>query len=243
MKYHVPVLLIVCLCSAVMPAVMQAQPSVLATIGNFQSLDSLQTLAEQQVRNSLATKVGTLYVQAESLDPRLHLVSCGTTPQAFLPSGTNLNTRATVGVRCNSGAQWTIYVTVSIESEAPVLTLSRAVSHDTALSAGDVTVSTRRLPGLSSGYLTDVAQLSGNTVKHDLTAGILLTPAMLQPSILIRRGQQVTMLASSGGIDVRADAVALMDGSANSRIRVKNINTAKVVEGIVDTAAVVHVAL
>jgi flagella basal body P-ring formation protein FlgA len=209
----------------------------------YQSLNVIQGIAEQQVRNSAPSKVGVLRVQADNLDTRLRLAPCTGTPEAFLPNGMNLGPRATVGVRCNQGAQWTVYVAVAIESEAPVLVLNRAVIHDTPLVAADVEVSVRRLPGLSSGYLSDIAQLAGNSAKRDLAAGIILAPSMLQPTMIIRRGQQVTVLASVGGLEVRTEAIALSDGSANSRIRVKNLATAKVVEGIVDTSSLVHVDL
>jgi len=209
----------------------------------YQSLSAIQSLAEQQVRNAAPSKTGILRVQADNLDPRLHLAVCGNEPEAFLPNGMNLGPRATVGVRCNQGAQWTIYVAVTIESEAPVLVLNRAMTHDVPLTSADVEVSVRRLPGLSSGYLNDVSQLAGQSTKRELASGIILTPGMLQPTVLIHRGQQVTVLASVNGLEVRTEAVALGDGSASSRIRVKNLATAKIVEGIVDTSSVVRVDL
>ena len=72
---------------------------------------------------------------------------------------------------------------------------------------------------------------------------MVLTPAMLQPAVLIHRGQQVTVLASTSGISVKAEAIALSDGSANSRIRVRNTSTAKEIEGVVDSASTVRVEL
>jgi len=217
--------------------------SLKAHAEGIQSLQSIQAAAEQHVLSSAPSKVGTLRVQAISLDSRLRLAQCPAMLEAFLPSGMNLGPRATVGVRCTQGTPWTVYVAVAIESEAPVLILNRPISHDSPLTPADVEVNVRRLPGVSSGYLTDVKQLAGQSAKHDLTAGVILTPGMLQPTTLIRRGQQVTLLAAVGGLEVRAEGVALSDGSANSRIRVKNLNTAKVVEGIVDNGSLVHVDL
>jgi len=211
---------------------------------SYQSLSELQTLAESHVRNLVNSKVGTMNVKAEALDPRLHLASCLSKPEAFLPSGANMNSRTTVGVRCNTqGTQWTLYIGVNIETETPVLILSHAVSRDTQLDPGDVIVDVRRVPGLSSAYLTDVNQLKGTSARQNLSAGMVLTPAMLQPAVLIHRGQQVTVLASTSGISVKAEAIALSDGSANSRIRVRNTSTAKEIEGVVDSASTVRVEL
>ncbi|HEX2583682.1 MAG TPA: flagellar basal body P-ring formation chaperone FlgA [Steroidobacteraceae bacterium] len=232
-------LLSVCLLSSVT----QAQQAINETIA-YQSLPELQSLAEQFVRDTVAVKVGELRTKAEPLDSRLHLAACIGKPEIFLPSGANINARTTVGARCNvPGKQWTLYIGVTIETETPVLVLNHAVGRDAQLSATDVVLDVRRVPGLSSAYLTDVKQLTGYSTRQNISAGMVLTPAMLQPSILIRRGQQVTVTASTGGITVRAEAIALADGTANSRIRVRNLSTAKELEGVVDSASMVHVEL
>lgn len=210
---------------------------------SYQSLTVIQSIAEQKVRDAAPSKVGVLRVQADNLDPRLRLALCTTTPEAFLPNGMNLGPRATVGVRCTQNAPWIVYVAVAIETEAAVLVLNKPVARSTPVVAADVEVSVRRLPGLSSGYLSDVAQLAGNSAKSDLAAGVILAPGMLQPTTIIHRGQQVTVLASIGGMQVRTEAIALSDGSLNGRIRVKNLASAKIVEGIVDTSSSVHVDL
>jgi flagella basal body P-ring formation protein FlgA len=88
-----------------------------------------------------------------------------------------------------------------------------------------------------------LSELAGRRLKRDLPAGTVLTPAILQPEIVIKRGQQVTVVASVSGIEVRTQGVAMGDASANSRIRVKNLNSAKVVEGLVDTQNMVRVDL
>lgn len=217
--------------------------SIKARAEGIQSLQTIQVIAEQQIKDSAPSKVGVLHVQAINLDTRLRLAQCPIAPEAFLPSGMSLGPRATVGVRCTQGVQWTVYVAVAVESEAPVLILNHPVAHDVVLTAADVEVTVRRLPGLSSGYLTDVKQLASQSAKRDLAAGVILTPGMLTPTTLIRRGQQVTLLAAVGGLEVRSEGVAMSDGSANSRIRVKNLTTAKVVEGIVDNGSLVRVDL
>lgn len=220
---------------------LQAQP---ASTEAYQSLSELQTLAENHVRTSVNAKVGTLRVKAETLDPRLHLAACPAAIETFLPSGANLAARTTVGARCNVAAvQWTLYIGVNIETETPVLVLNHAVMRDAALTTNDVMVDVRRVPGLSTGYLTDVAQLQGYATRQNIAAGMVLTPAMLQPAVVIHRGQQVTVLANASGISVRAEAIALSDGTANSRIRVRNLSTAKELEAVVDSPSVVRVEL
>lgn len=225
------VLLLVCLVGA---------PSYAAEL---QTLVSIQASAEQHVRSVLPANSGTVYLKADALDPRLRLAACLQPLEVFLPSGANLGIRVTVGVRCTQGAQWTIYLPINIESEVSALVLNKALARTAAITAQDVTSQVQRIQGLGSNAIRSVGELAGQRLKRDLPAGTVLSPSMLQPEMLIKRGQQVTVLAVIGGIEVRTQAVALADGAASSRIRVKNLNSAKVVEGLVDSNSVVRVEL
>ena len=51
----------------------------------------------------------------------------------------------------------------------------------------------------------------------------------------------MTLAASRPGIEVRAPGLALADASANQRVRVQNLNSLKIVEGVADTEGVVRV--
>jgi flagella basal body P-ring formation protein FlgA len=50
------------------------------------------------------------------------------------------------------------------------------------------------------------------------------------------------LAASASGVEVRAAGKALEDGRQGARIRVQNLTSMKVVEGVVDTARVIHVS-
>lgn len=214
-----------------------------ATTGEVQPVASIRAAAEQLVLKSAHAGAGKVFATADKLDSRLRLAVCGVALSAFLPSGANLGPRATVGVRCTQGQQWTVYVPVAIETETPVLILTRAISRGAPLSASDVEVQPRRLRGLATDYLTHPDQLKQQHLKRSLPAGTILSPNVLMPDVLVKRGQQVVLLATVGGIEVRANGVALTDGSASGRVRVQNATSLKVVEGTVDKEGVVRVQL
>jgi flagella basal body P-ring formation protein FlgA len=65
---------------------------------------------------------------------------------------------------------------------------------------------------------------------------------MFTPDLIVRRGQEVTLLSSSGAVEVRANGRAMIDGAAGSRIQVQNLGSMRVVEGVVETADLVRVA-
>jgi flagella basal body P-ring formation protein FlgA len=53
----------------------------------------------------------------------------------------------------------------------------------------------------------------------------------------------VVLAARAGGLEVRAPGIALADAGAEQRVRVRNLNSLKIVEGVADTAGVVRVLL
>jgi flagella basal body P-ring formation protein FlgA len=66
---------------------------------------------------------------------------------------------------------------------------------------------------------------------------------MLEQLPLVRRGQQVTLLARSGTVEIRVNATALADGHAEQHIQVQNQNSRQIVEAVVRGNDLVEVPL
>jgi flagellar basal body P-ring formation protein FlgA len=209
---------------------------------NIQPLDTIQEAAEQFVRSQLPDGKAKHYVSATSLDSRLRLKQCDVPLEAF-SNTSDIAARVTVGVRCMAAAPWTIYVPVTIEVEVPVLVLRRALARRARVMLTDVEPQVRRLPGSAANFITDIASLQGHRLKRALPAGTAITVDALTPDILVRRGQQVTLIAAVGGIEIRAQGSALTEGGVQDRVRVQNVTSLKVVEGVVESDSVVRVGL
>lgn len=198
--------------------------------------------AESAVRALASPNAGRLALSAAPLDPRLRLPPCDQPLHAFLPDG-QVRRQTTVGVRCEGKVRWTIYTSITVESEMAVLVARYALPRDAALTAADFQLLTRRVPGLSSAYLADAAALAGQRLARPLRAGEPLATDALAPAPVVHRGQQVVLLARTRGVDVRMAGVALSDGRASDHIRVQNMSSQRVVEGIVRADGVVEVPL
>lgn len=209
---------------------------------NVHSLDSIKATAEEFVRSHLPDGKSKHFVSAANLDPRLRLQQCQSDLEAFSHTA-EIGARTTVGVRCTAGTAWTLYVPVTVEVEVPVLVLRRALARRARITLADVEPQIRRLPGSASNFITDVASLQGHRLKRALPAGSAITVDALAPDILVRRGQQVTLIAAVNGVEIRAQGQALTEGGAQERVRVQNVNSRKVVEGIVESDNVVRVGL
>ena len=89
--------------------------------------------------------------------------------------------------------------------------------------------------------LRRLADLAGRLTRRPLPEGTAVTADALDAALLIHRGQSVILAARAGGLEVRAPGRALADAAAEQRVRVQNLNSLKIVEGVADTEGVVRV--
>jgi flagella basal body P-ring formation protein FlgA len=220
-----------------------AQASAQEADAPVQSLAAVRRAAEAALRRELDPNLPGVDLDAAELDPRLRLPACPAPLEAgsALPRG--MQTRVLVRVGCKSGARWTLNVPVDIHRKSDVLVLRRAVSRGESIGAGDVTVQSRVLPGLASPFVSRLEDLAGRLTRRAIPEGTAVTADALEAALLIHRGQSVTLMASSGGLEVRAPGLAMADASAHQRVRVRNLNSLKIVEGVADTEGVVRVTL
>jgi flagella basal body P-ring formation protein FlgA len=217
-------------------------PAVAQVGERIQSLDAIRAAAHAFVTQHVPKQAaGATTVNVGTLDPRLRLAPCADSLQASLPTGATFRDRMTIAVSCVAGSTWTVYVPVAIESQSSVLVLRRAASRGTRLTAEDVEIQTRVVRGTGDSYLTDVAELQGRTLKRPLGAGAALTADAMAPDLVVKRGQHVTLLAAVGGLEVRAAGVAMNDAATAGRVRVQNISSNRIVEGVVESPDVIRI--
>jgi flagella basal body P-ring formation protein FlgA len=207
------------------------------------SVTAIRNTAHAYVKSLIPASAGETTVTVSQLDSRLRLAPCARKDlSASLPAGASLQARTTVGVSCAGPVPWRVFVPVNIESKIDVLVLAHAVNRDARLTPADVTVETRRTAGPGNAYLTKPAELAGRTVRRALAAGTTLSIDMFAPDLIVRRGQEVTLLSAADTVEVRASGRAMNDGAAGSRIQVQNLGSQRVVEGVVESADLVRVA-
>ena len=207
----------------------------------IQPLTAIAAAATAFVRSEMPPEQKDIVVTAGRLDPRLRFARCGGPLEASLLSGERLQAQASIAVGCHQGANWTVYVPVTIASRIQVWALEAPQPQGARLSAGDVIAETRLVSGLALGYVTDSADLSRSTLRHPLPAGAVLMSQDLLPDFMVRQGEQITMVAAVDGIQVKAAGLALQDGRYGALIRVQNVSSSRVVQGVVEANRVVNV--
>ena len=175
------------------------------------------------------------------LDHRLRLIQCDTPLETFSPAGASTRGRTTVGVRCSSPKPWTLYVSANIGLQGAVVVATHDLSRGSAIGPDDVRLMERDTSHLLRGYFDALDQVVGRTVKRTLHRDQVITPNLLRAHKTISRGQKVTILAGSAGIEVRMQGKALRQGNPGDLIPVQNMASKKKLEARVISAGTVRV--
>jgi flagella basal body P-ring formation protein FlgA len=210
----------------------------------IQSHESIQTTAEAFIAEAVLSSHGSPpTVRAGSLDSRLRLKECDEPLEAFQPGGGRSLGNTTVGVRCPGTQPWTLYVPVKVSIYDAVVVAARSLSKGMLVQEQDVKLLEKDLAGIRAGYYQDLSQVVGKQVARTVSMGAAITTNMVKPQMQIKRGQQISLIAVSHGLKVQMTGEALADGATGERIRVRNLSTKKVLEGIVRSATTVEIAL
>lgn len=117
------------------------------------------------------------------------------------------------------------------QMRVPVLT--RAVSSGSTVSDADIEMAVMPVNKVVGDVLTDVRAFKGKELKRDMAAGAWLRNADLRPAQLVRRGNTVMVGIARGGLSITTRGRAMGDAGVGDTVRVMNVSTNRVVEGVV----------
>ncbi len=207
------------------------------------SLDDIAKTAHDFVFNQMQKPDEQIQVVIGQLDSRLRLHQCTIPLEAYNQNYEMRQGLSTIGVRCNDSKPWSLYVPVSVKNFKMVATLKHAVIRNTVISDDDIALQKMDINRLSSGYFDDLEQLKGKMLTQNLSKGVVLTKHHVKLPMAINRGQSVTLIAKNSVIEVRMKGVAMSKGAIGERIKVKNMKSKRIVEGVIIDKDLINVNL
>jgi len=210
----------------------------------LQPHDAIRATVRQFLAAGLAKrKLKDPEITIGHMDPRLRLALC-TAPLKAFPTGTGRIIGAvTVGVRCTGNRPWTLYVTAKVAVYGDVVVAGEPLRRGNVIEASQLRTERRNLATMTSGYYGSPQAVAGQALKRSLNPGDPVLPYQLTQPKLVRRGEQVTLMAEVGAAQVRMSGKALADGVAGQRVRVRNLSSRRVVEGTVVAPGLIRVSL
>jgi flagella basal body P-ring formation protein FlgA len=179
---------------------------------------------------------GPIYVNTK-------LARCSQPVKPSVGPGGHMRDRILVELSCPGTPPWHIYVPVRVVGTSQVTVAAHAIVAGTVLTADDLRIEQRDITELPPGYMDDPAVTVGLTAGRPISSGAVITNQFLLGAKAVQRGQTVTLVADAGGMSVSMQGRALSDGLVNQRVKVENLSSGKVVEGIARSQQVVEIIL
>ena len=215
-----------------------------ATAGELQDHRSIQATAETFIAGVVHSSHGAEpTVTAGSLDSRLRLTRCDVPLEAFQPGGSRMLGNTTVGVRCTGSKSWTLYVPVSVSLFGDVVVAARPLPRNHLLTAADLKLARRDLAEIPCMQPGQVDELVGKQAGRNIALDTAISSPLVKEPLAVRRGQRVSLVAAAGGLEVRRTGEAMSDGTTGERIKVRNLRSKRVIDGIVKSATTIQVAM
>ena len=213
---------------------------------NYQSHESIKNSAKTFLTSKLSQgNHGSIDIEVTTgrLDPRLTLRQCSLPLEPFLPTGANLSGNTSIGVRCQDYKPWSLYVSAKIRKYADIYIASRFLARGIELNEDDFVLEKRDISNQSFGYITDINEIKGKILRRPLRHNSIIPPNALTKAMLVKRGDNVTILAQNTAVKVHMKGKALKNGAKGEIIRVRNLSSKRVIEGKVLSEGVVGVRL
>jgi flagella basal body P-ring formation protein FlgA len=168
-------------------------------------------------------------IELGSLDPRLKLAPCARiTP--YLPPQARLWGATRIGVRCDEGARWNVFLPVRVKVFARASTVMQALPAGTVLEVAHLGEAEVDLAGDWSPAIRRPAEALGRAVSRPLRAGQALRQADLKPRQWFAAGDTVRILVVGAGYAISSEGQALVAGVEGQVAKVR-IEGGRVVSG------------
>jgi len=209
----------------------------------LQDLRGLEALAQKEAALQLPPLSDRQRLIAGPIEAHVRLQRCSRPVTPVVSSGAHMRDRILVELRCTGTPPWHLYVPVRMVGTSAVAIAARAIVAGSVLTEKDVRIEQRDIPELPPGYLDDPTVAIGLTVARPISSGAVITNQYLVAAKAVQRGQTVTLVADLGSMSIRTEGKALGDALINQRVKVENLSSGKIVEGVARSEQTVEIVL
>jgi len=160
-------------------------------------------------------------------------------PVSVEPVDTKYLSRMRFSVSCPGKDGWQRDWIVRAEVTALVVVAATELPANRVLTEDDLTQERRKLTDMAEAVSTLKAAI-GQSSTRALRTGQVVLPNFLALPILVKRGDNITIRARSGAVEVNVAAEALEPGRRGDFIRVRNSSTGKVIRAKVSGSGMVE---
>ncbi len=219
----------------------QAISAQAQTQASIENIGQIQTQVAQFLTDEYTkTQAVKVEVKVGNLDQRLRLARCDQTLALALKDPLSSGGHVNVQVSCKGGSSWTILVPAQAKVYRSVAVASRTLQRGDVVIESDLTQDIRDVSEYRLGFALTPEAIVGKEIKFTVNKGEAFRNSVLDTPVVIKRGDAVTLVASAGEISVKTNCTAIADGRIGQQIRVKNNQSARIVNARVVEAGKVE---
>lgn len=185
--------------------------------------------------------VNDIQVTLTSSKKRLNLPLCQNTLKVRMPVGAKLLGHSNFIISCISSQSWKTRIAAHIDGKISVLVTRHPIPQKSLIRREDLQYAVRLYSQLNHGYFTSANILENMETRRSIKTGQVITPNLVKAQKLVLRGQNITIIAQRGNLNLRVKGKALMDGQHGQTIKVKNLSSQKILYARVISVGTVKV--
>lgn len=206
----------------------------------WQSHDSISEVVKDYIARNIHFS-GEYEISLMPLDNRLNLPQCTKPLETFTTADAIKTGRNAVGVRCNTGRKWSIYISANIKVYQMVAVLSRPIQRNEIITRQHFSIERRDVSNLREDFVTQAEQIENKQAVRPLNAGDILSMRNFAEPKLIKRGDKVIISAGKSDFTIRMNGIAMTDGTKGQLISIKNQNSGRIINATVVEPGLVFV--
>lgn len=211
--------------------------SLVASAATQQDHAIIKATAAAFVKQQTANIPGTVSYSVSDIDQRVVLRACGKI-EAFLPPGSQMIGRVSIGVRCNEANGWSIFVPVQIQISRNLIISARSLTQGQVVHEEDIARQTTETT--QNIGIMDEKQVLGKVLRYSIAAGYVIREDMLRAPYLVKQGQTVQLSVQGNGFSLSSSGVALNNASEGENVQIRTV-TGRVISGIASSEGTVTV--
>tara|TARA_R110001592_G_scaffold138511_5_gene357732 strand:+ start:33009 stop:33668 length:660 start_codon:yes stop_codon:yes gene_type:complete len=210
-----------------------AEHTLSAQLNNFLTLQQ-SDIAEKGYRSDF--DIG-------NIDPRFNEKSC-TLPLDFSLNRSPLTqANLTVLAECKDQTPWKIYITTKFNVYGNVVYASSTLPRSHTIQRQDLEVKEEAINQHYYASFSNIEDVVGMIAKRSIRHGSVIQANLLQAPKLVKKGDNVVIMASTQGIMIKMRGTAMQDGELGQQISVKNTQSERIVKARVADSGLVSVTL
>jgi flagella basal body P-ring formation protein FlgA len=204
---------------------------------SLQAAGQMEDAVWRFVREHSAGIAGRVDIQVDAADARVRPLTCDAY-DPFLPSGSRLWGRTTVGVRCAGGGSASAFVPVRVRVFGPAVVAARSIAPGQLLVAEDLRMEEAEVT--QSGLLSDTAQALGRRIAVGVNPGFPIRQELLRSQPVITQGETVKVQVAGSGFTIVAEGTAVNHAIDGQSVQVR-LDSGRTVSGTARAGRLVEV--